>query len=127
MTDRSSIFSGIETDMDTTTQQLEEMEQGNTGEFLKDSLRKAAKPKRREEKALPIETDNKFLPVAEKKTYPETISLKPQGDYKTMIKEIAEKFPGTENRWTHDFINIKPPSEECKVQILALLNEKTAE
>ncbi|GBN39254.1 hypothetical protein AVEN_260098-1 [Araneus ventricosus] len=91
------------------------------------SPRKAAWPTTMEIDPTPVETKNKYSQLAEENTYPATISLKPQGNYKQLIKEIYEKFPGTENRWFHDYINIKPPSEENIVQILALLNEKKAE
>ncbi|GBM49858.1 hypothetical protein AVEN_191256-1 [Araneus ventricosus] len=96
-------------------------------EFQMVSARKAAKTTIIEDTALPIETGNKYLPLAENKSYPASISLKPQGDHKAIIKEIAEKFPGTENRWIYDYVNIKPPSEESILQILALLNERKAE
>ncbi|GBO37983.1 hypothetical protein AVEN_46350-1 [Araneus ventricosus] len=111
-------------DLDLPTQKVE---QENTEEFQLVSPRKAAKIQRREEAAPPIETENRFQNLTDDKSYPATISLKPQGNYKQIIKEIAEKFPGTENRWIYDFINIKPPLEECRIKILALLNEKKAD
>ncbi|GBM55487.1 hypothetical protein AVEN_27842-1 [Araneus ventricosus] len=109
----------------TTTPPAEE--NSDESEFQMVPPRKAAKIQRIEEAAPPIETENRFQKLADGKSYPETISLKPQGNYKHIIKEIAEKFPGTENRWIYDFNNIKPTSEECRIQILALLNEKNAE
>ncbi|GBO15514.1 hypothetical protein AVEN_39212-1 [Araneus ventricosus] len=123
------------TEMDTTSL-ADDQEQTTTppvevnsdeSEFQMVPPRKAAKIQKMEEAAPPIETGNRFQKLADGKSYPASISLKPQGNYKQIIKEIAEKFPGTENRWIYDFINIKPTSEECRIQILALLNEKNAE
>ncbi|GBL99343.1 hypothetical protein AVEN_206763-1 [Araneus ventricosus] len=127
MTDRSSIYSSTEMNMEPPTQANEEMALDNAEGFQLVSPKKAAKIPRVEDATPPIETGNKYQQLTEEKIYPATISLKPQGNYKQIIKEIDETFPGTENRRIYDYINIKPTSEECRIQILALLNEKKAE
>ncbi|GBN78092.1 hypothetical protein AVEN_219432-1 [Araneus ventricosus] len=78
----------------------------------------------------PTEFENKYQCLVEEKAkekpYTVTISLKPQENYKHILKETVEKFPVTENRWLYGYINIEPTSEECRVQFLTLLNNKKA-
>ncbi|GBM27759.1 hypothetical protein AVEN_25373-1 [Araneus ventricosus] len=62
--------------------------------------------------------------LTETKSYPATINLKLRATFKTLVKEIAENFLGTENNLIYGYINIKATSEENPQKIIQLLMEK---
>lgn len=102
-------------------------------EFLQVSPRKAAKHPGQVKTTPTIRVDNRFQSQADTPTptgtkeHPATINLKPRENYNTLLKEITEKFPGTENKFLFGYINIKATSEENRQKIVQFLMEKNEE
>ncbi|GBN11292.1 hypothetical protein AVEN_206203-1 [Araneus ventricosus] len=102
-------------------------------EFQLVSPRKAAKHPSPVKTTSPIKVGNRFqsltgIPAPEEtRSSPATIKLKTKDTYKTLLKKIAENFPGTENKLLYGYINIKATSEENRLKIIQLFIERKEE